>query len=394
MAIASTRTLLPLDTFARILGINPLHFNGVHLDSSDVPNVCESPLVQYAYQDSDRVGREEIAQAIQDAESQITDLLGFSPLADYFSSYHHYSGYYPGYNTPVLRLPRGYFIEAGSRVKISLHAAAPVVYTDVDPDNPDELETGTYYETATIIANVPAGTNSDEIAVFYSGQNGDDAYEIRPLTNVVIVNNNEAHITVPRAQLVNLDRFMGLNFFPVNGVDDADFLTDVDVYRVYTDPSGQVNYDYAVRCCDTLSLCQSSGRLFLRDARLSMVYTQPATWDATLGEFACASWCSCGFPAGAQISYRAGLVGREALVWQRAIAYYALSLLDRPLCSCESLKAMMAHWSNDLAMNESVDGNSRTQTLAPGLLNNPLGTTRAAIYVWRLIQRYQLGEAV
>lgn len=394
MAIASTRTLLPLDTFAKILGINPLHFNGANLPSSDVPNACASPFVQYAYQDHDRVGREDIAQAIADAESQISDLLNFSPIVDYLSSYQDYGhNYAPTYNTPVLRLPRGYVIEAGARAKTPLHAGAPVTYSDVDPDNEDELEYGPFSETATIIANVPAGTLANEIAVYYPGQNGDDAYEIRPLTKIVIVNNNEAHITVPTAQLVDLDRFMGLNFFPVDAIDTDNFLDTVDVYRVYTDTTSQVTYEYAPRRCNPdSSACQPTGRLYIRDARLGLVYSSPANWDGTAWQDA--NWCACGFPMGANVSYKAGLQGRDSAVWQRAITYYALTLLDRPMCACDTVKAMMKHWTDDLATTESSGGDTLTHTLAPGILNNPLGTTRGAIYAWRLIQRQQLGEAV
>lgn len=394
MAIASTRTLLPLDTFAKILGINPLHFNGANLPSSDVPNACASPFVQHAYQDHDRVGREDIAQAIADAESQISDLLNFSPIVDYTTSYLDYAGNYARtYNTPVLRLPRGYIIEAGTRAKTLLEAGSPVTYSDVEPDNEEELEYGPFSETATIIATVPVGTLANEIAVYYPGQNGDDAYEIRPLTKVLIINDTEAHITIPTAQLIELDHFMGLNFFPVDAVDTNNFIDTVDVYRVYTDTTSQVSYTYAPRRCGPdSSACQPTGRLYIRDTRLSLVYSSPANWDGTTWQDA--NWCNCGFPMGANVSYKAGLQGRDSWVWQRAITYYALTLIDRPLCACDTVKAMMKHWTDDLAATESIDGNTLTHVLAPGILNNPLGTTRGAIYVWRLIQRQQLGEVV
>lgn len=394
MAIASTRTLLPLDTFARVLGLNPLHFNGIHMPQMGDPvKTCADPFVQFAYQQSDRVGREEIAQAIADAEYQITDLLGFSPMPDYRDDYLDYEGMIAmAYNTPVLRLPRGYFIEAGVRIKTLLVAGMPVNYTDVEVNDPDEP---TFYETALTTVSVPGGgIPESEVAIYFAGHAGDDAYEIRPVKVSWDAGAELFTITIPTAQLVDPDMFMGLNFVPVAADDiTVGFVNQVDIYRVHTDATKQVEYNYYARLCQDNALCQPSGRVYTRESRLSMIYTAPANWDATALAWKDASWCGCGFPAGARVYYKSGLQGRDAEAWQRAITYYALSLLDRPMCACTGVEAMMKHWSDDLAVTESVEGNTRQIALAPGLLNNPLGTSRAAIYVWRLIQRYQIGES-
>ncbi|MDP2727535.1 MAG: hypothetical protein Q8P59_08310, partial [Dehalococcoidia bacterium] len=72
MGRANTRTMLPLDRWSYHLGMDPRHFNG--LETSLRPaRLCHQPTLQYAWQDSDRVGRDDIAQAIAQAESEIVD---------------------------------------------------------------------------------------------------------------------------------------------------------------------------------------------------------------------------------------------------------------------------------------------------------------------------------
>src|SRR5574340_1219030 len=85
MARASIQTYLPLDQWAKILGVNPYHFNGIELDNSPA-QFCNKIWCQYSWQDADRVGREEIAGAISQAEIDIIDMLGFYPLPTYTES--------------------------------------------------------------------------------------------------------------------------------------------------------------------------------------------------------------------------------------------------------------------------------------------------------------------
>lgn len=382
MAIASTRTILPLDRFAKIVGINPLHFNGVHLEATDLAiPACLDPYGQFAYQLSDRVGREEIAQTIADAENLITEYLGFAPGPLYTQDEHFDLNWRLGLSQGV-KLAHGYFIAAGVETKTLIEASVPVVYEDLDDDD--------YYEHVELTISVPAGTPPSELGVYYPGMAGEDAYEIRNVN--VTVTGTLAVIKLRREQLVVADEFMGLVVIPVNGTDDEKFLEEVDVYRRYLDNSAQVAYQFMPVCCE-YTPCQPGGHVLARDHRLSQVYSAPGTWNAVTGTWECTNWCACGYPRGMNISYLSGLATLSDM-WARAITYYALALLDRPLCSCSGLTAYVAHWADDLASQEDTGTTSKSYNLAQGLLSNPLGTTRAGIYVWRLIQRYRLGESV
>jgi len=79
-------------------------------------------------------------------------------------------------------------------------------------------------------------------------------------------------------------------------------------------------------------------------------------------------------------------------LWERAVAYYSLSFLDRPLCGCNNLEKASQHWRDDLSLN-ILD---KTYQLSPEILNNPLGMTRGAVFAWQQInaQGKRLGQAV
>ncbi len=66
MGRSEVLTKLPLDRWAKIMGIDPLHFNGV-LDDTHTTQSCEQPWMQFAWQSNDRIGREDIAVAIAQA---------------------------------------------------------------------------------------------------------------------------------------------------------------------------------------------------------------------------------------------------------------------------------------------------------------------------------------
>src|SRR5688572_22511535 len=77
MARASTRTWLSLDRFAQIVGLDPLHWNQLNSDALGQRVVCSEVWYQYAWQDSNRVSREDVAMAIQQAEQRLSSYIGY-----------------------------------------------------------------------------------------------------------------------------------------------------------------------------------------------------------------------------------------------------------------------------------------------------------------------------
>lgn len=122
--MSDTVTWLSLDEWAQIIGLNPLHFNG--LSSSLIPNnVCGEIFFQYSWQHSDRVGRDDIARAIKQAEEEISREAGFNLMPDWTVaerlSYARpaqpeafgVGGFNPRWMMKSVELPRGWLISGG-----------------------------------------------------------------------------------------------------------------------------------------------------------------------------------------------------------------------------------------------------------------------------------------
>lgn len=420
MARASTKTLLPLDRFAAIVGVNPLHFNGIQDDllSPDQSrmlaphNTCDDILVQYSYQSADCVGREEIARAIADAESIITQWLGYPPASKWIadervmltrpagpSLFNYTQRDVRGFWSQA-RLGQGYVIQGGVEAWSAIQLGVAVAYSDTDGDG--------YKETATIAVPTTLGV-IDEISVHYPGKiaAGDYTWEVRPIT--VRIAAGTATITCRREQLVKTNFIEGLVVQVADGQDDTDFLATVDVYRHYNDPSQQAHLLWLQTWCSCAGAgctnCEGSSQtacLMPTDERNGLVIPQPGTWDG-VSEFDSAYLLECRGADKMRAWYRAGWRAKGLVApmvqmepdWERAITYLALTLLDRPLCTCENLRAYTMYWAEDLAGTSSTaTGGSMTFRLSDAVLDNPFGTTRGAIYAWRRVREYRLGEAV
>ena len=427
MARAETRTKLPLDRWAKIIGLNPLHFNGVY-DPERPTTPCEQPWMQFPFQAADRVGREEVAQAIADAEADIERYLGYRLLPDWEVDEWH-RGERPwrpelfnltstgvrGFAQTV-QADWGYLIAGGVRDGAALELDAEVNYSDVDGDGYDEVAAvGTLG-----VVTVPAGTDPCEIQVFVpvtnvmvpASEGGAGKWQIRPIN--VSITGTDATITLRREQCVlpqlQLDLVPPADDSHQRGVDGSvagNFLETVDVYRVFNDPKKQVAFlweDLGLGCAcdDGCAACEygtQTGCLTLRsEPRLSVVAYRPADWnDATL-QFDATSLAVGREPDLVRLHYRAGW--REKRLdcsykemdpaWEQTVAHYAAAKLDRPICECNNVGAWVRHWQHDLA----TAGQNEFVKFLDKQLNNPFGTQRGAIAAWQKVKEQAIGEGV
>lgn len=391
MATALTKTQLPLDTFAYHAQINPLHFNQVQLNNVLVSKLCGLPILQYDWQLAQRIGREAIAQAVADAESKIEHELGFKLTAQWIAGEQHSISYN---QHPLIRADWKHVRYGGIEAWSLIDATVAVTYSDEDSDN--------YFETATMTVTTTV-TDPEEIAVFYPGVDVDDideeGWEVRPIK--VKITAGVATITCRREQLVKKSLLTEM-FDPraVEGDTAGNFLTEVSVFRHYNDPSQQFQFISDGTCCTSCQACGYSiqtGCLSVRDARTGMLLATAGDWNAETSTFTLA--CNCfGYPFKGKLYYRAGLGFKDYKLrmpphWERAVTYYALTLLDRPLCECNSLAAFADVWRTDLALRSSSGAQSQSFSIGNRVVNCPLGTTRGALHAWDLIQKERVGEA-
>jgi hypothetical protein len=405
MARAETKTKLPLDRWAQIVGINPMHFNGVYVRA---PTTCAEPWLQFPYQTADRVSREEVAIAIAHAEAMCERFLRYRLLPTWETDEWHESirpnlpelhnisvSDLRGYSQTV-QAKHGHFLSGGIRASTLIEADTAVAYTDPDGDSYDEV--------ATVTVTVDVGQSGCELRVYFPVSNtmvatgGEDQWEIKPIS--VSVSGTTATITFRREQAVLPQLQVDLvpptddsHLRGVDGADAANFLDEVDVYRVYNDPQTQATFLWEPFECDDAALgsyIAQTGFLMIRDdPRLSRVGYRAGTWDSATSAFVAVEWARQRSPDIVRLWYYAGLRTKNLDCptvamdpdWERTVAYFAAALLDRPICECNNVQAWVAHWQRDLAIAGEEEGLS----ISPADLDSEFGTRRGAVAAWRRV---------
>jgi len=131
--------------------------------------------------------------------------------------------------------------------------------------------------------------------------------------------------------------------------------------------------------------------------KLSMLVYKPAEWDATSQAFNSLEYAISRQPDTVRLYYLAGLRDKSLTCysremprwWERIVARYAASLLDRPVCGC--IEHRVTEWQRDLAFSSGAE-ELASYSLSSGDLDCPLGTRRGALQAWKRIQSEALGE--
>ncbi len=397
--------------------------------SSKPPTLSQSALRYSAVtawrQTADRVGREELSRAIVQAEADMEKYLGYYLIPTWVEDEWHEtirpvrkdlfnltSTDIRAY-AQVVQANKGHMVTGGVKASELLGAARTITYSDPDGDTYDEL--------ATVTATVVAGQDPCEVRIYFPITNPmvlaspEDQWEIRPTE--VTISGTTATIRFRREQAVLPE--LQLDIIPpaddshlrgVDGSEDANFLTTVDVYRVYNDPQTQVLMMWealGIGCsncggtgCSQCEYSTQTGCFTARgDIKQSLVGYRPGVWNATTLVFDTASLSVARQPDIVRLWYYSGL--REKTLacsinvisgeWARTVAYYAAALLDRQVCACENVQANMEYWQDDRAVRGTQGLNIPTRDLG-----NPFGTRRGAIYAWKRVtgEASPIGRAV
>lgn len=406
MSRSDTVTKLPLATWAKYMGLNPLHFEQVRIDG--FPPLCSNIYFQHEWQTADHVSREEIARAIAEAEYKIESALGYRlapswEVDEWHPTQRYFRSELVNYNSAdirglkqIVQADWGWLISGGMQVKSLISAGVVITYSDEDGDS---LE-----ETATVIVATTA-VDPNEIGIYYPGKSGDDTWEIRP-TEVTISGGN-ATIVFRREYVVIEEK---LEAFDNEGAealynDDTAFLSVVDVYRRYNDPQTQVSFLWEPFASGTCGSCGGSGCpicaytiqtgcLILRgDPRSSLVGFSPASWNQDTLDFDIEPWAVARQPDIVRLYYYAGLrdkrsryVSRMSQDWERTVAYMAAAMLDRPPCDCGA--DVWNHYRQDLTLTSGDEDGRPFFRPAQGIEDNPFGTRRGEVDAWRKVRSF------
>jgi hypothetical protein len=413
MFATQTLTKLSLYEFAQALGLSTLHVAGVEVDAIKGA-YCSRPWIQYAWQDADRVSREDIGRAIKQAEDQMEQYLGFRLLPAFEADERHQTTgpFRPefvnltgrgvgGFNASI-RTRWGYVIDYGRRATTQLTIIPQVI--GMNPPADLTWLTAGYWELGEIVVDATGITDPQEIRLFYPGKGPDPLWEIRPTTVVINAITHQATVTFPRELGVLESIWNALVPGAAAGDDDADFISTADVFRVYADETDQAAFlwERVSNCatcggndpdpgpCPACGFRTAAGCLSTRgDPRLGSAVFRPAKWNTTTLQFDPADFPVFRMPDDIDINYLAGWQDptrkaprlEMADQWKMAVTYFAASLLERPPCDCSP--DHWERWREDMTSTVTAFGAGGNIVRASQKdLTNPFGTRRGAIYAW------------
>ena len=411
-------TLLSLPGYARIMGINPAHFAGGFGQNVFPAGSCNSIWFRYSWQSSDRVAQEDLAIAIQTAEQDIANYLGYYPAPTWIAQEEQLypSTYRPELigngltangMTKAVKANTGKIFRTGARA-ITLLGNVGIAYTDLDGDGWNEHATVTIPTTLTDVC---------EIKVFVPGMGGLMEWEIRPPRCKYITGGN----FVAEFDTWNLIDPTYLSYYPdmsggpraVDLTTQASNLLSVDIYREYVDdtiPSSRFYWEKAttagpflqpcVTCggvgCDACNYITQDGCISVRDGTLGFLSPLPATWVSSANKWSLTSWAGGREPDFVRLYYQAGkasqayLQGRDCEPLEpylaQAIAYLATSRLDRDVCGCSNISTFVKTLRTDMAF-QPAGGDSYFSN--KDVDQSPFGTRVGEVMAWRRLSKLE-----
>lgn len=363
MARCSTYTGLPLDTWAEILGLSPWEFNNC---SFPIPKSaqCKDSIYQFPWQ-KDHLSREEIGQAIANAEKMIADVLEYWPYPHYTVGEEqpyprpHQRQYYGYAGTPrgdlkTVQLDWGHYIAAGvfNRELIDTIPSGDITALDEDGD-------GVFETFQAVITDPIIGTITDpyDLALYFADDNrhGEpvkETWRVRPLS--ITISGNTATFRGHRTLLINPNLEFRVDATPLNPATDANYVTELLCYRTFTDTTatealpyqGVAQWKDDPGCAENCTFSVKPICIGEHNNANGRVYPN--------FEFPC-GWLQDREPDRIEVNYLSGLAleqGRIPMEMAMVITYLSASLLANEKCGCDRSNRIIAYWKTPIARFE------------------------------------------
>lgn len=289
------KTLLSLVEWCEVIGINPWLVAQVgepHEDLARVLGQCENVFYQNAAQSAGHLSREDIAQAIVQAEQSIADLLNtwIAPKAESYTVLYprpanlRWRQLWDGTSGRLKSVRANYGNIQSMGVNVDTLVQAAVAVT---PSNPYSDAFDTQWSLS---VTVPTGTLASQVKVFFVSADIPAPYtrtdaEIAPVK--VTISGTTATIQGQMTQLIKIANYLKLVPAPLNAT-DLIYATTVDVYTRIPDlnQSGALIWDNSGYCPDApCEYSASSACFYATDAKGGYVAPLPAEFDATENEY-------------------------------------------------------------------------------------------------------------
>lgn len=402
MARASTPTLLPLDTWAAILGISPWEFNGCVYPGKKT-NQCKAVFQQFQWQ-QEHLSREEVAQAIADAEQMLADELLYWPAPKYFVdkvvSYPRPArrdaygfGITSRGETKSVQMPWGHVVSGGlfNRTLIGTISGSDLGAFDRDGDGVNETFTATITDAA--IADI---TDPDELALYFAAddRHGEDVHEtwrVRPVR--VSISGSTATFTGHRTLLVKPAPEFGVSPDELNAASDSTYVTSLECYRAFTNTASSDDQPYqGVAMWNNVPGCTQDCTFSIKALCLGQFQNEQGRVTASFGPA-----CDWPFPTRdpdrLQVNFLAGLAlenGQMQSEMAKCVTYLSTSLLANEKCGCDQSNRILGYWRARVVRFE--DGSAKATAYANS--SNPFPATNGGVWAWKRVKNWRNVEAV
>lgn len=386
MARASSLTSVPIDTWAKLMGVSPWEFNQIGGNlPTNADNTCESVFFQHAWQ-AGFISREEIGQALFMAEQAIADEIGYFVGPTQCSDIVVNNRFGPDYRSRDFRnswsaqLNWKRIISPGIIKYDPITVNVPVVYSDTVGDGINDRFTVTF--TTDVI-------DTNEIVLVYNATDRHNAavdmsWEIRPVHVVITSGTAVVH---GHASLMVAPDYAEMAAPDVLDVDDSTiYITSVDAYRKYVDYTATTTSpNQGVAIWDGEEYC-STGDMYPVTAPIRLQYGA-ADMGVVNVNLAQPSYTA---PSADPTRFRIHYVSGVPLVnntvhphYADIVVHLATALLPAEPCGCARTNQIVEHWRND------------PENIPNSAFDNPFGTSRGAIYAWnRLKPLVRMGAVV
>jgi hypothetical protein len=424
-------TALPLDTWRETLGYMPWHFWQMATNSIaglKVTSECNGLVYEYAWQSKDAVGRSEIVEAIDDARDKMFNHLNYRVGPEYVTKNFQYPRPVDG------RMEFSYAADARGRwLSVNVREGyIQAIGTEAREDLGNQAVTysdqygGGLNDTFTVTATVTAGTDPDQIAIYFAAADRLDSealsekWRIEPVK--VTISGTTATIRGRAWLLVRPVLYQGWSATQIDPTVSGNFVTTVDVRRRYTEPDGITvstaqatliwETDPPYYCCpcitcvnapnfdphdqDPAAEAMAIARAVIRDARTGEIAVGQSVYDSTNDRFVAINWNTCKPPDRVIIRYLAGAEVDEINSqipaggsWERALTALAVAeLAPARISACDIANQRLYGWQFD--RSRAAGANSEQYRISDADLANPFGTRAGAIYAWHQVKNLAL----
>lgn len=394
MARCSIRTGLPLDTWAAILGISPWEFNNCKYPAPKGAQ-CSDSIYQFPWQ-RDHLSREEIGEAIADAERMLADELLFWPYPHYFvNEVQQYTRPHQRDLFGFSGTPRGEWktvqlnwkkVISGGLFNRTAITAVPVI-TKLDEDGDGIFET---FEATVTDAAISAITDPYELGLYFvagdrHGEALGEDWRVRPLT--ISINGNVATFRGSRPLLINPEKEFAVAVTQLDATDDSNYVTALECWRVFTDTTATDALPYqGVAIWKDIPGCTEDCTFSLVPLCLGQHNNDQGRVFAAFGEV-----CTWPFadrePDRVQVNYVAGLPldqGQIPSEMARIITYLSVSLLANEKCGCDRSNRILDKWRKPITR---FTDNNGAGAEAYTINNTNFPMTVGGQYAWQRVRR-------